>query len=85
MAALDDGKIITAGTGAMRERELALFDVRNPATALKRVRCGQGGALVPVADLERNIVFAAGKGDMSLRWVELGGPNVLSEGALKSR
>jgi coronin-7 len=35
---------------------------------------------MPLVDKERSIVYLAGRGDMSLRWVEVGGPAVFTEG-----
>ncbi|KAH8917736.1 DUF1900-domain-containing protein [Atractiella rhizophila] len=39
------------------------------------------GVIMPVVDEERNVVYLGGRGDMTLRWVEIGGPVVFTEGA----
>lgn len=40
------------------------------------------GVLMPLVDRERSIVYLVGRGDMSLRWVEVGGPAIFTEGEL---
>ncbi|SCV74346.1 BQ2448_6778 [Microbotryum intermedium] len=72
---LDDGRIFTTGFSRMRERELALHDARSLATPIKSQRLDNNmGALTPLLDSSRSVVYLAGRGDMTLHWVEIGGP-----------
>ncbi|GJN89289.1 hypothetical protein Rhopal_002269-T1 [Rhodotorula paludigena] len=68
-------QVLTTGFSRMREREYALFDLRNTSTssgALKMQRIDTNtGVLEPLLDRERGIVYLAGRGDMTLRWVEV--------------
>ncbi|GAA5824139.1 hypothetical protein JCM11251_001537 [Rhodosporidiobolus azoricus] len=76
-------QLLTTGTTRTRDREYSLFDLRNlPAGAIKTQRVDTNtGVLQPVLDESRGIVYLAGRGDMTLRWVEVGGPTVFTEGA----
>ncbi|GAA6027168.1 hypothetical protein JCM8097_002450 [Rhodosporidiobolus ruineniae] len=75
-------QILTTGTTKTRDREYSLFDLRNLAGgAIKTQRVDTNtGVLQPVLDEARGIVYLAGRGDMTLRWVEVGGPGVFTEG-----
>ncbi|GAA5897539.1 hypothetical protein JCM6882_003511 [Rhodosporidiobolus microsporus] len=76
-------KILTTGVTRTRDREYSLFDLRNLSSgAIKTQRLDTNtGVLQPVLDESRGIVYLAGRGDMTLRWVEVGGPTVFTEGA----
>ncbi|SGY44572.1 BQ5605_C001g00176 [Microbotryum silenes-dioicae] len=79
---LDDDRIFTTGFNRMREREFALHDARSLGTLIKSQRLDNNmGALIPILDSSRNIVYLAGKGDMTLHWVEVGGPATFTAGA----
>lgn len=57
-------QIFTTGFSKMREREFSLFDTRNTGngSAIKTQRLDSNtGALMPVVDQERNIVYMAGR------------------------
>ncbi|GAA5963348.1 hypothetical protein JCM8115_000985 [Rhodotorula mucilaginosa] len=76
-------QIFTTGFSRTRDREYSVHDFRNlkdGAVKTQRVDTGTG-VLVPLLDSSRGIVYLAGKGDMSLRWTELGGPGGFTEGA----
>ncbi|KAK4705031.1 coronin-7, partial [Phenoliferia sp. Uapishka_3] len=78
---LGSDQIFTTGFSKMREREYALYDGRNLGKAIKSQRVDTGtAAFIPVADVERGIVYFAGKGDMTMRWVEIGGPSTFTDG-----
>jgi coronin-7 len=65
----------------MRDREYSLFDPRNFTKSIKTQRVDTNtGTLIPLVDRSRNIVYLAGRGDMTLRWVEIGGTSTLVEG-----
>ncbi|GAA5851099.1 hypothetical protein JCM8547_004132 [Rhodosporidiobolus lusitaniae] len=75
-------QLCTTGTTRTRDREYSLFDLRNLGGAIKTQRLDTNtGVLQPVLDESRGIVYLAGRGDMTLRWVEVGGPSVFTEGA----
>ncbi|SCZ98655.1 BZ3500_MvSof-1268-A1-R1_Chr3-1g05529 [Microbotryum saponariae] len=79
---LDDDRVFTTGFNRMREREFALHDARSLGTPIKSQRLDNNmGALIPILDSSRNIVYLAGKGDMTLHWVEVGGPAMFTAGA----
>ena len=66
----------------MRDREYSLFDPRQFTKPIKTQRLDSNtGILVPVADAARSIVYLAGRGDMQLRWTEIGGPSTFTDGA----
>ncbi|TKA54281.1 hypothetical protein B0A53_03373 [Rhodotorula sp. CCFEE 5036] len=76
-------QIFTTGFSRTRDREYSVHDFRNlkdGAVKTQRVDTGTG-VLVPLLDSSRGIVYLAGKGDMTLRWTELGGPGGFTEGA----
>ncbi|GAA6062505.1 hypothetical protein JCM10212_006354 [Sporobolomyces blumeae] len=75
-------QILSTGFSRTRDREYSLFDGRMLGNAIKTQRLDTStGVLVPVVDRERGIVYLAGRGDMSLRWVEVGGPSIFTEGS----
>ncbi|GAA5861637.1 hypothetical protein JCM3774_002654 [Rhodotorula dairenensis] len=76
-------QILTTGFSRTRDREYSVFDVRNLGNGpVKTQRVDTGtGVLVPLVDQSRGVVYLAGKGDMTLRWTELGGPGGFTEGA----
>lgn len=50
----------------MRDREFSLFDSRNLSSAIKSQRVDTStAALIPVADVERGIVYLAGRVGLS--------------------
>lgn len=76
-------QVFTTGFSRTRDREYSVHDFRNlgnGAVRTQRVDTGTG-VLVPLLDSSRGIVYLAGKGDMTLRWTELGGPGGFTEGA----
>lgn len=78
-------QVLTTGFSRTRDREYSVLDLRNLGSggggAVKTQRVDTGtGVLVPLADQSRGIVYLAGKGDMTLRWTELGGPGGFTEG-----
>ena len=80
-------QIFTTGFSRTRDREYSVHDFRNlkdGAVKTQRVDTGTG-VLVPLLDSSRGIVYLAGKGDMTLRWTELGGPGGFTEGQFRPR
>ena len=74
-------QIFTTGVSKTRDREYSLFDPRNFSTSIKTQRVDTNtGTLIPLVDRSRNIVYLAGRGDMTLRWVEIGGTSTFVEG-----
>ncbi|KAJ8295074.1 Endoplasmic reticulum vesicle protein 25 [Rhodotorula toruloides] len=76
-------QILTTGFSRTRDREYSLFDIRSLASgATKTQRIDTGtGVITPLVDESRGIAYLAGKGDMTLRWVEVGGPGGVTEGS----
>ncbi|KAM0787874.1 hypothetical protein ACM66B_003925 [Microbotryomycetes sp. NB124-2] len=75
-------QILTTGFSKMREREYSLYDTRKLTSPVKIQRVDTNmGVLMPVVDQDRNIVYLGGRGDMTLRWVEIGGPSTFTEGS----
>lgn len=75
-------QILTTGFSRTRDREYSLFDIRSLSsgpTKTQRIDTGTG-IITPLVDESRGIVYLAGKGDMTLRWVEVGGPGGVTEG-----
>jgi hypothetical protein len=72
--------IFVTSTSKTRNREYHLF---SPSKALATVFTQNidtnTAPLIPTVDHERRIVYLAGKGDMTLRQVELSGPNGFQE------
>ncbi|GAA5911257.1 uncharacterized protein JCM6883_001960 [Sporobolomyces salmoneus] len=78
----NSSQILTTGFSRTRDREYSLFDGRMLGTPIKTKRVDTGtGVLVPLVDGERGIVYLIGRGDMSLRWIEVGGPAIFTEGS----
>ncbi|GAA5883524.1 hypothetical protein JCM16303_005463 [Sporobolomyces ruberrimus] len=76
-------QILTTGFSRTRDREYSLFDGRMLGNAIKTQRVDTStGVLMPLVDRERSIVYLVGRGDMSLRWVEVGGPAIFTEGSM---
>lgn len=74
-------QILTTGFSRTRDREYSLFDGRMLGNAIKTQRVDTNtGVLMPHVDRERSIVYLVGRGDMSLKWVEIGGPSIFTEG-----
>ncbi|GAA5985798.1 hypothetical protein JCM5350_005287 [Sporobolomyces pararoseus] len=76
-------QIFTTGFSRTRDREYSVFDCRyltGAPTKSQRVDSSTG-VLMPLVDKERSIVYLVGRGDMSLRWVEIGGPAIFTEGS----
>ncbi|GAA5918149.1 hypothetical protein JCM1841_005275 [Sporobolomyces salmonicolor] len=75
-------QILTTGFSRTRDREYSLFDGRMLGNPIKTQRVDTNtGVMMPLVDESRNIVYMVGRGDMTLRWVEVGGPAVFTEGA----
>ncbi|GAA5978078.1 hypothetical protein JCM11641_006621 [Rhodosporidiobolus odoratus] len=75
-------QLFSTGFSRTRDRECSLFDLRSLDRAVKTQRLDNNtGVLQPLLDESRGIVYLAGRGDMTLRWVEVGGPAVFTEGA----
>lgn len=66
----------------MRDREYSLYDPRQFTKPIKTQRLDSNtGILVPVVDPARSIVYLVGRGDMQLRWTEIGGSSTFTDGA----
>jgi coronin-7 len=64
--------IFSAGFNARRDREYALWDIRNLSQpAIIKKHDTSPGILTPLFDADANLIFLCGKGDTSLRWLEL--------------
>ncbi|BGP16134.1 hypothetical protein JCM10213v2_004128 [Rhodosporidiobolus nylandii] len=78
-------QILTTGFSRTRDREYSLFDLRSTGPSSRPAKTQRldtnTGVLQPLLDESRGIVYLAGRGDMTLRWVEVGGPAVFTEGA----
>ncbi|GAA6016484.1 hypothetical protein JCM11491_002336 [Sporobolomyces phaffii] len=75
-------RILTTGFSRTRDREYSLFDGRMLGNPIKTQRVDTStGVLMPLVDRERSIVYLVGRGDMSLKWVEVGGPAIFTEGS----
>ena len=65
-------RFISTGFSKMRDREFALWDMRNLASPLARESLDTStGILLPLYDEDANLIFFTGKGDASVRWFEL--------------
>jgi hypothetical protein len=62
-----------------RNREYHLFSGSNLSTVFTNTLDTSAGLLLPQIDEERRIVYLAAKGDMSIRQVELSGPQGFQE------
>lgn len=59
---ISNEQLLTTGVSRMREREYALWDCRNLSREVKRQRIDSNtGVLIPLVDVERNIVYLAGR------------------------
>ncbi|GAA5842539.1 hypothetical protein JCM9279_003612 [Rhodotorula babjevae] len=64
--------LFSTGFSRTRDREFSVVDLRSPGTSLKTQRIDSGTGLVaPLVDAERGLVYLAGRGDQTLRWVEV--------------
>ncbi|GAA5898964.1 hypothetical protein JCM8208_005439 [Rhodotorula glutinis] len=64
--------LFSTGFSRTRDREFSVVDLRSPGSSLKTQRLDSGTGLVaPLLDAERGIVYLAGRGDQTLRWVEV--------------
>lgn len=78
-------QVFTTGFSKFRDREYALWDARNLEKAVKTVKMDQAtGTLIPLRDPARNIVYLVGKGDTTIRFVEIGGSNTFAEGSCQT-
>jgi len=70
---LSHPSLFSTGFSRTRDREFSVVDLRSPSGApLKTQRIDSGTGLVaPLLDAERGIVYLAGRGDQTLRWVEV--------------
>ncbi|XP_058038291.1 coronin-1A [Ahaetulla prasina] len=69
-----DGKLFTTGFSRMSERQVALWDLRNPEEPLTLQELDtSSGVLLPYYDPDTNVVYLTGKGDSSIRYFELTG------------
>ncbi|KAI9139862.1 hypothetical protein BKA69DRAFT_1176292 [Paraphysoderma sedebokerense] len=65
-------QVFTTGFSQTREREYALWDTRNFSTPLKKSSIDTStGVIHPLFDEDTNMMFLVGKGDTSIRWVEI--------------
>ncbi|KAI3644995.1 hypothetical protein MP228_011159 [Amoeboaphelidium protococcarum] len=65
--------VLSTGFGAQRQREYALYDHRNLSSAVDRQTIpGSSGTalLLPVFDVDTNIIYMVSRGETSLRWLE---------------
>ncbi|GAA5943332.1 uncharacterized protein JCM15063_000767 [Sporobolomyces koalae] len=75
-------QILTTGFSRTRDREYSLFDGRMLGNPIKTQRIDSStGVIMPLVDSDRSIVYLVGRGDMSLKWVEIGGPAIFTEGS----
>jgi coronin-1B/1C/6 len=66
--------LFTCGFSRMSERQLAVWDPRNPAKALKTQNIDtSSGQLIPIYDNDTSIIFLGGKGDGNIRYYEITG------------
>ncbi|KAL1915846.1 uncharacterized protein VTP21DRAFT_6234 [Calcarisporiella thermophila] len=64
--------VLTTGFSKMREREYALWDVRSLSKPLKKTLMDAStGILMPLVDEDTKIVYLAGRGDTTMRSVEV--------------
>ncbi|KAJ0410211.1 hypothetical protein P43SY_002543 [Pythium insidiosum] len=68
----DDDVLITAGSDAVNDRELRVWDPRNISSSVARVRLDSGvGPLFLLFDTDVNLLYVLGRGDRSARCLEL--------------
>ncbi|KAI8930260.1 hypothetical protein BC831DRAFT_499742 [Entophlyctis helioformis] len=64
--------LFSTGFNARRDREYAVWDVRNLAQPLVMNKVDTSpGILTPLYDADTGMLFLAGKGDTNIRWLEL--------------
>ncbi|KAI9013237.1 hypothetical protein BC832DRAFT_528471 [Gaertneriomyces semiglobifer] len=64
--------VFTTGFSQRREREYALWDTRNLSKPLTLTSLDTSpGLITPLYDADTGMLFLAGKGDTSIRWVEV--------------
>ncbi|GAB00007.1 uncharacterized protein L969DRAFT_53496 [Mixia osmundae IAM 14324] len=82
LIALSGKRFLTTGFSKLRERQISIYDLNlsiEKPSSTKSVDSGTG-ALCPYVDASRNIVYLLGKGDMTLRQIEILPNSTLSEG-----
>ncbi|KAN0064848.1 hypothetical protein ACQY0O_001905 [Thecaphora frezii] len=73
--------LITTGFSAMREREWAIWDPRSLQQPVKRATIDVStGVIAPLVDQDRGLVYLLGKGDATLRWLEVDDAKSFTEG-----
>ncbi|ORX39705.1 putative actin cross-linking [Kockovaella imperatae] len=72
-------KVLVTSTSKMRNREYSAFKSSDMSTVFTQTLDTSPGLLIPLVDEERNIVYLTGKGDSTLRQVELSGPQGFQE------
>lgn len=75
---VDDDLFVT-GFSKTRNREFHLFSGSDLSTVFTNSVDTSTGLLLPVVDQERKIIYFSAKGDMSLRQIEIGGPQGYQE------
>lgn len=64
---------LTTGFSQMRQREVAIWDHRNNKQPLKRNTLDvSSSGFEPICEYDRGIVYLVGKGDSSVRWIDVG-------------
>ena len=71
--------VLVTSTSKMRNREYSLFSGTDLKTIFTQTLDTSPGLLVPLVDEERKIIYLTGKGDSTLRQVELSGPHGYQE------
>jgi coronin-1B/1C/6 len=65
-------KMVTFGFTKQSQRQLRVWDSRNPSAALSTTQIDQAaGVIMPFYDPDADILYAAGKGDGNIRYVRL--------------
>lgn len=71
---IDEDTIVTCGFSKMSDRQIAVWDLRNPSRPLKHINVDQGsGVLYPFYDPDTKLLFVGGKGDGGVRYYEVVG------------
>lgn len=64
--------ILSVGFGTASNRQLRIWDIKNPSTPLYKVVIDQGsGVMTPYFDEATQILFVSGKGEKNIRYYEL--------------
>jgi coronin-1B/1C/6 len=67
----DDDHLATVGFTKQSQREMKIWDLRNPSTPLNRVDIDQAaGVILPFFDPDTKIIWLSGKGDGNVRYYE---------------